>query len=810
MGEVYLAQDTRLGRLVALKVLPAELTQDQGRLRRFEQEARAASALNHPNIITIHEIGSAESNTFIITEFIEGESLRQLMHDGPIKLPKTIAIATQIARALSAAQATGIVHRDIKPENVMIRADGIVKVLDFGLAKLSDVAAAEIDQEALTKAFVNTGAGIVMGTASYMSPEQAQGLTVDTRSDLWSLGVLIFEMVARRTPFEGSTPMEVIARIIEREVPRLSDVVENVPTELDRIVAKTLAKDRDERYQTAQDLVIDLKKLGRQIESESNSERGSSPTVKKGFSAASSEEKTSILPSAQTTAGPTSSAEFIFNKIRYHKFALLAVLLVVIGAGTTLAFYLNTRHANSAIDSIAVLPFENQNQDPDSDYLADGLTDTIINNLSNISSLRVSSRNSVYRYKGKETDPAAIAKELGVRAVLIGRILQRGDNLVVSAELVDMRDNKQVWGDSYSRDLADLQAVQGEIASQITQTLRRRLSGEEQRQLSKRYTENSEAYQLYLKGHYQLNKRTVESLTKGIDYFRKATEQDPSYALAYAGLAEAYNQLGMWAQLPPGESFPRAKAAAEKALQLDANLAEAHASMSFLKFQYYWDFEGAEHEYQQAIKINPRNVAALEWHAYRSYLIDPNRFSAAMEELKTAHEIDPLSLSVNFNIATLLYFNRQYDESINRVDAMHDLDPGYTFGYGLLGVIYARKKMPDKAVEAWLKGSALEGVGQAAAAEALRDAFRRGGSEGYLRKHIEILEEESKRGYVSPYFVAIDYGLLGDKERVFEWLEKAYKERSSWLVEVRADPLWDFVKSDPRYTDLLRKIGYKV
>lgn len=802
MGEVYLAQDTRLGRLVALKILPSELTQNEDRLRRFELEARAASALNHPNIITIHEIGNVDSNTFIVTEFIEGESLRQVMQAGPIKLSMAVDIATQIAAALSAAETTGIVHRDIKPENVMVRADGIVKVLDFGLAKLSDSATADVDQEALTRAFVNTGAGVVMGTASYMSPEQAQGLTVDTRSDLWSLGVLLYEMVAKRTPFEGSTSMEVIARIIEREAPRLSQVLPNVPGELDRIVAKTLTKNRDERYQTAKDLLSDLKKLGRHLE-DSSLAVNESPSVTFG------EARTTILPGPKTTAAPTSSAEYIFNQIKYHKFAVLFVFLTVIAAAIAVAFYLNARQ--SAIDSIAVLPFENQNQDPESDYLADGLTDTIINNLSNISSLRVSSRNSVYRYKGKGIDPVAIAKQLGVRAVLTGRILQRGDNLVVSAELVDMLDNKQVWGNTYTRTLADLQSVQGEIASQITQTLQRRLSGEEQRQLAKRHTENSEAYQLYLKGHYQLNKRTVESLKKGIDYFRKATEQDPSYALAYSGLAAAYNHLGMWAQLPPGESFPKAKAAAERALQLDSNLAEAHSSLAFSKFQYYWDFEGAEREDQLAINLNPRDVAAREWHAYHLYLSDPSRFNMAMQELNAAQELDPLSLSVNFNIAALLYFNRNYDESINRIEAMHEQDLGFTLGYGLLGVIYTRKKMPDKAVEAWLKGSSLEGVGQSAGAErALRDAFKHGGSEGFLRKHIEVLQEESKRGYVSPYFIAIDYGLLGDKEGVFEWLEKGYKERSSWLVEMRVDPLWDFVRQDPRYTDLLRRIGYKV
>jgi TolB-like protein/tetratricopeptide (TPR) repeat protein len=500
----------------------------------------------------------------------------------------------------------------------------------------------------------------------------------------------------------------------------------------------------------------------------------------------------------------------VFTRLNQHKVGLLIAALLVLIAGGALAFYFNASKTR-VIDSIAVLPFENQNHDSETDYLADGLTDTIINNLSNISSLHVSSRNSVYRYKGKGTDAAAIAKELGVRAVLTGRILQRGDNVIVGAELVDMRDNRQIWGDTYSRKLAELQVVQGEIASQITQTLQRRLSGDEEKLLSKHYTENSEAYQLYLKGTYQLNKRTEESLKKGIEYFRKATEQDPSYALAYAGLADAYNQLGMWMLLPPRESFPAARAAAEKALQLDPNLAEAHTALAIVKFQHDWDFEGAEREYQHAIKLNPRYVAAREWHGYHMFLSNPNNMSAAMQELNIGQDLDPLSLPLNFNKATILYFDRQYDESIKQLESMHDLDPGFTLGYGLMGVIYTQKKMYDKAMEAWLRGSTLEALGQGADAErALREAFKTGGINAYLRKHIEILESEGRHTYISPYSIASDYALLGDKERAFEWLEKAYADRASWLVEVRVDPAWDVIRSDPRYTDLLKRIGYKV
>lgn len=464
----------------------------------------------------------------------------------------------------------------------------------------------------------------------------------------------------------------------------------------------------------------------------------------------------------------------------------------------------------ASIDSIAVLPFENQNKDSETEYLADGLTETIINDLTRISTLHVTPRNSVYRYKGKQVDLTAVSKELGVPVVLTGRLLQRNNNLLVSVELIDVRANKQLWGEQYSRSLADLQTIEREIAAQITEALRQRLNSDDRKELTKHYTENPAAYQLYLKGQYQLNKRTEQSLAKGVEYFRQSIEADPNYALAYSGLADAYNQLGAWARLPPKESFPRAKAAAAKALQLDNTLAEALAAMAFVKFNHDWDFEEAERIYQQAIYLNERHVSTREWHAYHLYIADPNRFSTAMDEVKKAQQLDPLSLTVNFTLSALLYFNRQYDDSIAQLAATHELDPNFTLGYGLLGMNYFHKKMPEKAVEAWLRGSALEGEFLSGDAEqTLRNAFARSGIEGYLRKRIELLKQQSKEHYISPYFIAMDYAMLGEKDLAFEWLEKAFQERSSWLVELRVDPLWDPLRPDPRYKDLLHRMGFR-
>src|SRR5712692_9888638 len=534
MGEVYLAQDTKLDRKVALKILPAEVAAHPDRMRRFVQEAKAASALNHPNIITIHEIDDTDSGHIIATEFIDGETLRQHIRKAPLKLGDVLDVSAQIASALSAAHAAGIVHRGIKSENVMLPRDGIVKVLDFGLAKLTErLAPDSVDTEAATKALVQTEPGVVLGTTAYMSPEQARGLAVDARTDIFSLGVVIYELVAGQAPFGGTTRSDLIAALLEREPPPLARFTPEAPAELERIVMKALAKDPDERFQTARDLLIDLKRLKQKLDVDAELERTSAPELRSGGGDAKpsqAREAISTAPraTAQTAFGSssaTSSAEYLVSGIKQHKLAAAIALLVLVTGAAGLSVYLYSRNTEVTIESIAVLPFVNQNHDPDSEYLSDGVAESIINSLTQLPTLKVMARSAVFRYKGKEADPMAAGKELGVRAVLTGRILQRGDSLTISTELLDVRDNKQLWGEQYSEKVSDLLSVQREIAKEITSNLRLQLSTPEQKRLAKHYTENPEAYQLYLRGRYFWNKRSEEGIKKAIAYFDQAIEK---------------------------------------------------------------------------------------------------------------------------------------------------------------------------------------------------------------------------------------------------------------------------------------------
>ncbi len=549
MGEVYLAFDTELDRIVAIKILPEALASNQQRLQRFIQEAKAASALNHPHILTIHEIGTTETSRFIATEFIDGDTLRRRIRDGSLTLNEILDVTMQTASALAAAHEAGIIHRDIKPENIMIRRDGYIKLLDFGLAKLTEPPGSSTDPEAPTKAMVNTGAGTVMGTAYYMSPEQAKGSDVDARTDLWSLGAVLYEMVTGHTPFAGETPTETISLILQREPAPLSRYVNEVPSELERIVSKTLTKNREERYQTARDLLIDLRNLKRKLEVDAEIDRtvpselraATSTSAGQGLAATASG---AVAPTAPAPAShAASSAEYIFSGIKQHKFALaIAVVMLVVG-GAGLGLYLQAPNTEVPIESIAVLPFQNRSTEPDSEYLSDGLAESLIYRLSQLPNLKVSPTSSVFRYKGKEVDPIKVGQELGVSAVLAGRMVQRGDNLTISAELVDVRNNKLLWGEQYERKMSELLATQREIAREIVDKLRLRVSGQE-KGLAKHYTESNEAYQLHLKGRFYWNKRTPEGMRKALEYFQQAIEKDPNFALAYSGLADTYNLLG--------------------------------------------------------------------------------------------------------------------------------------------------------------------------------------------------------------------------------------------------------------------------
>lgn len=814
MGEVYLCQDTQLRRLVALKVLPPDLTRSENRLHRFEQEAFAASALNHPNIITIHEIGKTNSLHYIVTEYVDGGSLRQHFQDARLKLDRLLDIAIQIGGALSTAHSAGIIHRDIKPENVMLRNDGITKVLDFGLAKLTLDQTAAVDTEAATRALVNTSAGVVMGTTSYMSPEQARGTEVDARTDIWSLGVVLYEMATGRLPFVGTTATEIIARIIEREPLPLGQHSTEVPAELERIVAKALEKDREDRYQTAKDLTIDLKKLKQRLEVESEIERTAQPESRNGAALTTASKQSAVITGKGGAPGTlqvgaaqtTSSAEYLLNGIKRHKVAVLVALLITGAAAIWLWSYLPARSAGVAIDSIAVLPFENRSVDPENEYLSEGLAESLIYRLSQLPNLRVSPTNTVFCYKGKQADAAKIGRELGVSAVLLGRITQRGDNLAISAELIDVRDNKLLWGEQYDRQMSDLLATQREMAREIVEKLKVRVSGGE-KGLAKHYTESNEAYQLYLKGRFYWNKRSEEGFQKALQYFQQAIERDPNFALAYSGMADTYNLLGgpeAGGDMPPNEMFPKAKAAALKALGIDETLAEPHVSLAHTKYFYDRDWAGAEREFRRAIELNPNYSVAHHWYAI--YLSVVGREREALAEIRRAQELDPLSLSINAWVGRILDLSGQSDQAVEQLRKTIEMDPTFILAHLRLGLAYEEKGRYDEAVSEFREVLKLSG-GKPLGIAALAHAYASAGKREEAQKHLDELLQLSKQRYVSPASIGIIYVALGDNDRAFAWLEKADEVRDMNIVRLKVDPRFASLRSDPRFADLVRRVG---
>jgi eukaryotic-like serine/threonine-protein kinase len=814
MGEVYLAQDTKLDRKVALKILPHDVAADETRMRRFVQEAKAASALNHPHIITIHEIEQIDSMNFIATEFIDGETLRQRIRAG-MKLVEILEVAIQTVSALAAAHAAGIIHRDIKPENIMIRRDGYIKVLDFGLAKLTELDSIT-DPEASTRALVNTGPGTVMGTALYMSPEQAKGAKVDERTDLWSLGAVLYEMMTGRQPFLGETPTETISLILQKEPAPLARYAHEVPAELERVINKALTKHCEERYQSAKDLLIDLKNLKRKLEVDAEIDRTLSPELRapptRSTGGGQDNSATASGPaSTNTTVGAAhtvSSVRAIISGIKQHKLAAL-VAAVILGLGAVaLTAYLRGGTAESAIDSIAVLPFENRSVDAETEYLSDGLAESLIYRLSQLPNLKVTPTSVAFRYKDKQTDAATAGQELGVSAVLLGRIVQRGDNLTISAELVDVRYNKLLWGEHYDRKMSDLLATQREIAREIVENLKLKVSGVENG-LAKHYTESNDAYQLYLRGRFYWNKRTEEGMQKSLDYYRQAIQKDPAFALAYSGLADAYILLGApdaVGGVPSNEAMPKAKAAALKALDIDDTLAEPHVSLAHVSYYYDRDWSTAEREYKRAIELNPNYSTAPSWYAV--YLMSAGRFDEALVQIRRAQELDPLSLPVNMTLGWVLLTARKNDQSIDQLRKTLEMDPNFVLAHHRLGLAYEQQENYDEAIAEFkqvLKLTAGKPLGLAA----LAHAYALSGKRAEAQKTLADLQEISKQRYVSPASVAAIYAALGEKDEAFAWLHKADTARDGILVRLKVDSRYDSLRSDPRFTDLMERVGLR-
>lgn len=817
MGEVLLGEDTRQhGRKVALKVLPEELTRSESRLRRFRQEARAILALNHPNILTVYEIGETEEKYYIATEYIEGETLRQCLWREPLKLDEALGVAIQVAMALEAAHAAGIVHRDIKPENIMLREDRfvrdrIVKVLDFGLAKLTDRESGSSDPEAVTIPISETNPGIIMGTSGYMSPEQAQGDSIDTRSDVFSLGVVLYEMVAGHPPFKGPTDSHTRVSIIDHDPVPLNQHVANVPRQLDRIVAKALAKDKAKRYQTITDLKLDLEQLRDEVHL-STGERAvaRAPNGRVAdtnlISQVPTGARTQVVTTPEAAVTPTtiSKPKRRLSAVHYAMFAVLGLVLIATVA------YLSWTPA--PINSVAILPFVNDTKDPNAEYLSDGLTESIINSLSRLPNLRVMSRNAAFRFKSSNIDPVEAGRNLNVGAVLTGRLVTLDDRLVIKTELIKVSDGTQLWGDEYNSSVADLFSVQNEVSRKISQSLRLRLSGEDEEKLAKRYTNDAEAYQLYLKGRYFWNKRNEEGFRNGIEYFKKAEEKDPTFALAFSGLADSYALLCDIGVARPVDEMPKAKAAAQKAVDADPTLAEAYTSRAFIRLAYDWDWLGAESDFQQALKLNPKYPTAHQWYA--SYLMQMGKFNRAKTEIEEAHKLDPLSPIISANYGLYSYYEGNYDDAIARYKLTLKSDPDFWVVRHYLALAYVQKGMHNEAIaelRSLIKAPANGPIPdhvietEMEASASLGFAYGRAGRTAEAQDILAKLQSMSQRRYISGLYFAIVYAGLKDNERTIHYLNEAFQSRHPGLVLIRIDPTFNWLRSDEKFKTLTQR-----
>ncbi len=805
MGEVYLAEDLNLGRRVALKLLPARFTQDPERVRRFAQEARLVGTLNHPNITTIYEIGQTEDGAhFIAMEYVEGQTLRHRIAARRLALGEALEITAQIARALVAAHGAGITHRDIKPENLMLRSDGYVKVLDFGLAKLTEnnflrtydpaVTQAETDGGPLGDPFAtgalpvpgaggqaDTSPGVILGTISYMSPEQARAQKVDTRTDIFSLGVVLYEMAAGRVPFQASSTGDMLVAILDREPPPLARFAPNVPDELQWIVAKALAKDREDRYQAAKSLLADLKRLQKRLqlgrhESESLS---SPPAIPFGH-------RDSLGDSSGDSPGDSGAVLTDSGRVRS-----------------------GARRLPRTLDALAVLPFSvedvSSGTDQDLAYLSEAIPESLIFNLSRLPQLRVKAWSTVARYRSRDGEELEIGRELEVSAVFTARLFQIGGNMIIKAELVDTEDGSQIWGAQYQRKLDDLFTIEQELAREICDHLKLRLNEEQRERLTKHYTDNAEAYQHYLKGRFYWHQRSGPGLRKAIEHFNAAIQFDDEYALAYAGLADCFVLLGVYGAAPPRVIMPKAKAAATKALKIDEHLAEAHASLGAIHAWFDWDWAAAEAEFKRAIELNPSYANAHHWYG-SIFLTAMCRFEEAMQAELRAYELEPMTMVIRANLAWICYQARRYDEAIRYCQEALEIDANFSLARFYLGISLARQKRYDEAIEELRRAVEMAGGGTLIKA-ALASVYAESGDRAAAEQILVELQSFPTNRDVSPFFLALIYAGLGDKERALQMLEDTFEERYCWIVHLKSEPVFDDLRGEARFVSLLERMG---
>jgi serine/threonine-protein kinase len=731
MGQVYRARDPRLGREIAIKVLPQESSSNADALARFEREARAVASLSHPNILAVHDFGSEHGTFYVVTELLEGETLRKRLELNTIEWRRSIEIGAEISEALAAAHARGIVHRDLKPENIFLTADGRVKVLDFGLAQTDPLCDPTADT-AVTAPF-RTDPGTILGTLGYMAPEQLRGESVTGSADIFSLGCILYEMVTARKPFQRESGAATIAAILKEDISKeaLGDAA---PPELQHVIEGCLEKSAQQRFQSARDLALTLRAI----------------------------------------SSSTSMPETLLRRMRKPR--------------------------KTTIDSIAVLPLENVGDDPESEYLSDGITEGVINRLSQLPKLKVMARSTVFRYKHRDAEPQAVGRDLRVRAVMSGRLQRVGDRLVINVELVDAQDGSAIWGEHYNREVSDVVKLQEEMSTEIADKLRLKLTGAERKRLQKKATSNSTAYELYLKGRYHWNKRTEESVKRGIVFFREAIEADPSFANAYAGMADSFITLGTNVPLPPREAMPKAKAAAMKAIEIDDGLAEAWASLAAVRWWYDWDWSGAEEAYQRAIELNPNYANAHD--GYAMLLSARGRPDAAVDQITKAADLDPLSLIIAVHAGWPHYFARDYGAAIRCFDKALELDANFIPAHGWRGMALGQQKRFGEALEGFRRALDVERIPILLAM--VGHTYAIAGNRAEAERVLTELQFEAS--YVSPYDIAVIHAGLGDHAAALRSLREALDDRSTWMVFLPRDPRLDVLRGDEAFREIAARL----